>query len=153
MPTFVTRDHRGIIVKEGTEVQNFRGEKRIFTRALRAREEGRSGKVMVGGQEFYDHVWGLTVRTKMEDEARQAQLREGATAVVEAMSAAAKPKREWWTLVHPDGDLVVPMDDAPGARNDGGLLYYSEHDATRAAEHQNRMYQLNCRPVRVSEVQ
>lgn len=63
----ITRDPNGGIVNSGDTVEDFRGQVWTFDHASRAMGNGKSGKVVVTdefdrSQEFYDGVFGLTVR-------------------------------------------------------------------------------------------
>jgi len=54
---------------------------------------------------------------------------------------------ELWMLALDDGSWAVPVDDLPGGEN--YLVCLSEADAIAAAQHQEAVYDIICRPVRV----
>lgn len=45
----------------GSTVTDFRGDTGILESVTRANEDGRDGKVVVDGREYYARVWGLRV--------------------------------------------------------------------------------------------
>lgn len=49
------------IVEIGDTVTSFRGETATLQAITRAAVPGKSGKVSVGGREYYDKVWGLRI--------------------------------------------------------------------------------------------
>lgn len=57
-----------------------------------------------------------------------------------------------WTLQNEDGQPVVPYDSNPGHHDEGMLVYRSEEAAESASQHQNEMYELNCKPCRLRHV-
>lgn len=63
MPKYRVTNADGIEVKEGDIVDSFRGDPGIFGGVTRGTEYNGTAKVLVGGCEFYDRAYNLTVTT------------------------------------------------------------------------------------------
>lgn len=62
MPNYiVTRAATGQVVKHGDTVTSFRGEPGVFQGVTRGPAYNGTAKVLVGGREYYERVWGLQV--------------------------------------------------------------------------------------------
>lgn len=60
-----------------------------------------------------------------------------------------------WTICHGKQsglDPVVPLDDNPGSKDEGMLVYSSEKAAKFAARHQANLYAMECRAVPLDDV-